>query len=300
MKKSNIDTYTLNLFPETPVNIVTNNASQKNRLLEFGKYKGQPVEVLANDPSYCQYLINQPGFKEKNYSLYQIIINNFCEPNDTPEHNALQVRFTDDNFCLALGKLCHWKLMHKSSCIRNIERAINKFERANYSSYSNNQQKIEELIIHRNGMKENVYIKNGIEYNAFNDPLFIIGKVFEQDGWDVIIQTDDANTNSTYCRGDCLAYNDCDIKMNKIAVEIKPTLGDNYPAILRQMKMAKIHPDFQCLVYESFNASNVTLDQIKESFSSSDFKIFSFTEIENAKKELLSLINPLLSDIVGE
>lgn len=300
MKKSNIDTYTLNLFPETPVNIVTNNASQRNRLMEFGKYKGQPVEVLANDPNYCQYLINQHGFKEQNYSLYQIIINNFFEPNDTPEHNALQARFTDNNFCFALGKLCNWILMHKSSCIRNIERAINKLERANYNSYSNNQQKIDELIIHRNGMKENVYIKNGIEYNGFNDPLFIIGKVFEQDGWDLIIQTDDANTNSSYCRGDFLAYNDCDIKMNKIAVEIKPTLGDNYPAILRQMKMAKTHPDFQCLVYESFNATNVTLDQIKEIFSSFDFKIFSFIEIENAKKELLSLTNPLLSDTVGE
>lgn len=72
---------------------------ENSELIPFGKYKGQPVEVLASDPNYVEWLIQQPGFTTRNPKLYQIIINNFAEPNETPEHNAMQAKFLDTDWC---------------------------------------------------------------------------------------------------------------------------------------------------------------------------------------------------------
>ena len=65
-------------------------------MIPFGKYKGQPVDVLAADRDYAEWLQQQDWFRERYQSLYTIIINNFGEPDDTPEHNAMQVRFLEE------------------------------------------------------------------------------------------------------------------------------------------------------------------------------------------------------------
>ena len=71
----------------------------EGRLIPFGKYKDQPVEVLAQDRQYVELLTAQPWFRDKFAGLYTVIINNFQEASETPEHNALQVLFLDDQFC---------------------------------------------------------------------------------------------------------------------------------------------------------------------------------------------------------
>jgi hypothetical protein len=256
-----------------------------NRIITFGQYKGQPVEVLAQYPKYVEYLMKDNWLKNNHPYIYQIVINNFYEPNDTPEHNALQVRFLKNDFCFSLGLLCRWKLMKKVNCIRNIDNAIRKINNMpdtyNYG-YSQKWKDIEELKSHKEYINETVFEENGIEYIIDGDcPLFEIEKLFEEDGWDVIIQS------KSYACEDCLAYKDCHINTNKIAIEIKPTLGDKYPDYLRQMKNARTHPDFQCLIYDNFNATTVTLEQIKETFSLSGFKVFSFAEIEHTMRLLI-------------
>jgi hypothetical protein len=76
-------------------------------IVPFGKYKGQPVEVLAQDREYCDWLMNQEWFRTKFVGIHTLIVNHFGEPADTPEHNALQARFLDSDWCvrfsLALG-----------------------------------------------------------------------------------------------------------------------------------------------------------------------------------------------------
>ena len=41
-------------------------------LITFGKYKGQPVEVLANDKKYTDWLMAQEWFRTGHVQLYQI------------------------------------------------------------------------------------------------------------------------------------------------------------------------------------------------------------------------------------
>ena len=73
--------------------------TEASRIVLFGKYKDQPIEALAQDRPYVEWLCARPWFREKFAGLYTVIINNFQEPNETPEHNALQVLFLDDQFC---------------------------------------------------------------------------------------------------------------------------------------------------------------------------------------------------------
>jgi hypothetical protein len=69
-----------------------------DKIVTFGKYKGQPVEALAADRQYFEWLSGQAWFRERYQNIYTLIVNNFAEPNETPEHNRLQVRFLDDVF----------------------------------------------------------------------------------------------------------------------------------------------------------------------------------------------------------
>lgn len=67
-------------------------------VVPFGKYKGKPVEALAQDRQYVEWLTAQPWFKDRYQTIYNVIVNNFQEPSETPEHNALQVLFLDAAF----------------------------------------------------------------------------------------------------------------------------------------------------------------------------------------------------------
>ena len=39
----------------------------------FGKYKGEPVEALIDDKSYCDWLMNQSWFEERYPEMHEHI-----------------------------------------------------------------------------------------------------------------------------------------------------------------------------------------------------------------------------------
>src|SRR6266699_159773 len=67
-------------------------------IVPFGKYKGKPVEVLAQDREYCDWLASQDWFRSRFTAIHTLIVNNFGEPSETPEHNALQALFTEEEW----------------------------------------------------------------------------------------------------------------------------------------------------------------------------------------------------------
>jgi hypothetical protein len=157
---------------------------QASNIITFGQYKGQPVEVLAQYLQYVKYLMKDNWLKINHPYIYQIVINNFCEPNDTPGHNVLQARFLNNDFCFSLGLLCHWKLMKKVNCIRNIDNAIRKINNMpdtyNYE-YSKKWKNKKEHKSHKEYISEAVFEENSIEYIDGDCPLFEIEKLFEHD-----------------------------------------------------------------------------------------------------------------------
>jgi hypothetical protein len=62
--------------------------------------------VIAADRHYCDWLLEQAWFVQRYPQLHTLVINYFGEPTETPEHNALQIRFLDETFraqCTALA-----------------------------------------------------------------------------------------------------------------------------------------------------------------------------------------------------
>ena len=45
-----------------------------DKIIPFGKYKGQPLEALHGDPKYCEWLISQAGIKERYPAIYTLLL----------------------------------------------------------------------------------------------------------------------------------------------------------------------------------------------------------------------------------
>ncbi len=244
-------------------------------IVSFGKYKGQPLEVLRSDPEYCEWLTAQGWFREKHDAVYQLIINNFGEPAETPKHNRLQVKFLDKSLCLQLFCLLGWEpLADKNSLIQRLQQKLNEFRH--------------ELAT----CKDKPYPHNKPEdwqwqikdYESFLIPFADMdtGKIeilhdFEHCGWDVKIIAKlppFAKNIGDYHSWKHLYQVSC-------AVEVKSEIGDNYPAILRQMKANEraYKADYRVLVFDKFTATGANLEQVKQIFRSSEFHVLSFSEI---------------------
>jgi hypothetical protein len=188
-------------------------------IVPFGKYKGHPVEVLAADHAYCDWLVAQAWFRERYGNFYTLIVNNFAEPSETPEHNALQARFLD-------GQLC-----------RKLFRAV---------------------------------IDSA-------DKDIKISTDFEVHGWDVLIRAGFPDGSHKY------------ILDRNFYIEIKPSLGDDYPAILRQMKANWRHTSegwgrYGVLVFDQFTAAGASLDQVRAIFAAAGFRVLALGEIEHVSR----------------
>jgi hypothetical protein len=111
-------------------------------IVPFGKHKGKDVlELTEADPNYIQWLVSQEWFRDKYVTLHQTIINRGPESEETPEHNALQVLFLDDEFCLSFcrelngafeqetrNELEKHRQEDEKDAVRNFETAIHKLE----------------------------------------------------------------------------------------------------------------------------------------------------------------------------
>ena len=270
-------------------------------IIPFGKYNGQPVEVLQNDPQYCQWLSSQEWFRERYSQINTLIINNFTKPEDTPEHNALQALFLDDKIV--------------SRMITLIEKPnpefLLKFYEAQYGKCMTNLQKQKEYISGiagtygekyllvpcnaRGGSQNYYYFDETARYNStgwcnpetplchcrmyVTEPEEYPGQPwwetpeFEVHGWDVHVKGGITGA-VTYLR----SASEFDYY-----IEVKPCLGDDYPSILRQMKTnekQRLLRNKCILVYKEFTAKGATLEQVKKIFESSEYIVLSFAELE--------------------
>ncbi len=65
-------------------------------VVPFGKYRGQPVEVMLADRAYCEWAMAQPGIRERYPTFVTVVVNGGASPDaPTPEHNKMQLLFRD-------------------------------------------------------------------------------------------------------------------------------------------------------------------------------------------------------------
>jgi len=187
-------------------------------LVPFGKYRGQPIEVMAQDKQYIEWVQQQGWLAEKYPQINTLIINNFSEPSETPDHNRMQGMFLDESFCLKFLK-AYSEFLKKE-----------KSEGFNYvNSILNNFGKICSINFEVNAIDVQV---------AFETKEI---EIEEEDGFD-FINEDGTLSKYGYSQGAKKVIKYKKVKRNfwlDLRVEIKPCVGDDYPSILRQIRSLK-------------------------------------------------------------
>lgn len=287
-------------------------------IVPFGKYKGQPVEVLTSDQDYCEWLVSQPWFKSRYGNVYNILIQGGGEPQDSPEHNEMQARFLDDDWCFALAD------------------ALNPSERDAYR----------EPAVRRR-------LEADQRFQAFRELVATEARQpqaatrFEVKGWDVVYRIKPASISARttglppctckcdhkLCRPEAQCHggpNYCSHSLHKersidgsakvktaahyhcgedcpwtvpdtgtwllaevntyhgdyapvVRVEVKPDLGDDYPAVLRQVKGYPPeeygYPAYNCVVVRRYGFESVTWDQVRKIFAASGITLVAEAEL---------------------
>jgi hypothetical protein len=71
-------------------------------LVNFGKHNGKPVEFLLQDEEYCRWLNAQNWFLAKYAELHKQIQERHFLSEETPVHNAMQLKWLDPNILIQL------------------------------------------------------------------------------------------------------------------------------------------------------------------------------------------------------
>lgn len=256
---------------------------EKN-LITFGKYKGQPVEVLAADKEYTEWLLAQSWFKEKNINLYTVIINNFREPLDTPEHNKMQIKFLNLDYRLKFALYVN-KDFFKFDC-EGIKTAL--ISQLSTSEYAKDLAIVlrkpekhygivsKKLLTYSNPNFENVDVAFRLKYGIEINYNYI-----------------EKNRNSFHYNeriGDHLNL----LNEEFFQIEIKPTVSDDFPAVLRQMKASMpVHRSINSILFlKEYTGIGANEDEFVQYFKSQGYKVIFEREIEeiNLPKYDLELV----------
>ena len=293
----------------------------KSNVVPFGKYKGKPIEVLVQDPEYCDWLCAQPGFRERFAGVYNLIINNFGEPTDTPVHNRLQALFTDAAWVKAFVRAYNaqnqvwpnWiknQLEQLDAAVKAIDAGLESFL-ASWSKWNSSVRydesyepdRVRSLVQDRINDCE----RRKLEYKELRHhcacrvewlnsgfvPQFRVVKIdYEVFGRDVDIDmewyVENTPEEAVFKVGYGFSCNDKTWEFDpfygralSLNVEIKPTLGDDFPTVLRQMKVQG--SNVLLLGNGGYQGEDVTYEQVETMFRASKRTI---VRIEDVNKFL--------------
>lgn len=197
-------------------------------------------------------MIAQDWFRDKFQSIYTIVINNFQEPTETPEHNAMQGDFIDDDFCIRFYYLTFPTLVAKRTQRQKKEKIDDKT-----ISYIVTSEPNDPYIWEKN------FEKGGIDVSY----QLAIEYEFIKEAWDdktkyFIRDTEDLDT-TYYTR--------------ELKIEIKPTVGDDYPTVLRQMQALGVN----CLYLNQYTGKGVTEEMFKKIFEQQNIVVIYESQIKS-------------------
>jgi uncharacterized protein (DUF3820 family) len=312
---------------------MTDPESKPSNVVPFGKYKGRTIEeILVDDPGYMQWLSGQDWFRAKFTFLHQTIINRSAEPEETPEHNAIQVKFLDDDFCLRflrcmepdyetealdkfnLARLSNLDIVQKkikaeknapqeddaelARKLKDIEEWQGMFGMKYTPKQLADARSTQKIAAHRS--RETTRIERGKRLPilnrmdirlspSINKIKFNVERKFEEDGVDVALSIT-ARMNWTF---DGIEHNEYGSPRDSFwaedwrnwhpsvgwgqhyDIEIKPTVGDDYPAILRQMRKNKS----DILLVGAYGGMGATEDQFVRTMRSASIKVVFLADV---------------------
>lgn len=280
-------------------------------IVPFGKYRDQPVDVVLMDHGYREWLIAQPWVEQRYPSFYAAVISNgsslvtvnpgSLEEHGSPEHNEMQARFLEPDQCLSIVR----NIMDQA---KEQERAFNKLR--HWADCTNT------------GCCNPAYPNTPCEIERIMPGVDDIK--FEDHGWDLTFQyiptavwwecictqvAPEVGTESFYNKSwdeqqaswkardhvarfhrtqEFIAYDSV-----IFGVELKPDLGDNYPAVLRQVQRYVANDQRRIRYsYETVPSIHVVIARRAQ------FRGVSLTQVRNVfKRAKISLL--LESELAG-
>lgn len=235
-----------------------------SEIVPIGKYKGQPLEIMLADVDYCEWMSQQPWFREKYTNIYNIVVTGRSPDSDqeTPEHNALQAKFLDEDFCAKFLD-DHFLSKVRVRDLNKIERQITEFKNdqiffrryvdsgfekeyeqmdteekefyarnvnsfePSYTAYGKKRLKPKEVI--EKSMRYYDGLCQDLEQFVAHGEHCVKNLRIEfepEGGGDVLLNLD-------FHRND---KNNEKVGHYQLLIECKPQIGDDYPSVLRQMK----------------------------------------------------------------
>lgn len=254
-------------------------------VVPFGKHKGATVaELLAKDPAYADWVMAQGWVAERFAELHAAIATRGAGTDDTPEHNALQARFLDAGFRIAT--LCivardeiaedkrqtiHWArqdiedtIKNTSSNLENAVFRLNECRRAT-GGWMQEQLPTAEKDYARCAEAQRAAAERLSEFREADFGIETVVE-FEKSGIDAVVKWGHGRQGAKFHPED----------MKKIKVELKPTMGDDYPTVMRQMQRLGAST---CVVGQ-YTGRGVSEPQLRQMFAVSGFTLVFVQEIE--------------------
>lgn len=246
-------------------------------VIPFGKHKGATVaELLEKDPAYAEWITAQGWVAERFAQLHAAILSRGAGTDDSPEHNIIQARFLDPVFQIACvsaaypGLIAHeknervksvgedaFKSVWKGNALYRVEewRVRNtNFATMDMAIAAEQAIKAEKASDKINGEKARIEAENTERKNGVLSRV-----VFEQQGIDAVISFKN------------IMYWDRTFK-----VEIKPSMGDDYPTVLRQVQRLGC----SILVVGEYTGRAVLEPLVRQMFAASMIVMISVRDIE--------------------
>lgn len=252
-----------------------------NDIVPFGKYKGQPIEVLSNDRQYCEWLMSQGNFLDRYSGIKTLIINNFKEPEDTPEHNKIQALFIKDSFCIAVLKSIGYSIEKISASVH----FKNDLHQDVFERYPDDiKNNLKEALKLCDELKAFDIKVSQVKFETEGADVFVRISLLPQDYYQEIYKKLDKvyyrNKSETIrCDFTELIWNRFHFNIPDLRIEIKPMIGDDYPSVMRQMKANKCN----VLFYSSYSGSGISEADMRKIFSMSNIYTSKLSELEEIK-----------------
>jgi len=288
-----------------------------SEVVPFGKYKGQPVEVLAADTDYCEWLTAQPWFKARYLNVYNTVINYGAEPQDSPEHNQMQARFLDDEWCFRLADLLApgrkgtygletaRRLLEADACYRLFRECceLEEDDASTVPSFEDKGWDVTYMIEAASIFTRRTRLVPPLPACTCQCDHTACAPEATCHGGDGYCRhrSDKENRGIDgwgHCSKDCywsssgpLTYEQRSWLKQKshcfmpdygdrICVELKPDLGDDYPAVLRQVKgYPGGYSDRRCVLVRRHAFQHVTWQQVQKMFGASDIRLIAESDV---------------------
>jgi len=256
---------------------------QNNTVVPFGKYRGMPVEVMRQDQSYYDWAYAQEDTRRRYPWIFGIV--QVVESQDTPEHNSYQVLFLDQAFVDDV-----WDIVHPGDRVGRVWRERMDKWSGEVSDVNYRIEPVRHTATHVSEWWAKYATPDQLARHKLEREAAQV-KLTELEKEKAVITTRQLGEAMCPVRptelpdveaafevrltdyGGRVHGGSADVELrcwgSVCRIEIKPSMGDDYPSVLRQMKASGCN----VLYLGHYAGSGATLLQVRKMFAASGIRI---------------------------